>query len=267
MSIFGLANLLIEPDIAQVSVLFDGFTGQDGVCFQLDPTNAVRIDIADLDATYDLADGSSIEALAQGTVNGQPGQGVGTLHCDFIGVDGCEITVDFSSVGATTHRVVVFNQGTVIANISGHSGTVATAAQMPNSFGWGRVDNASSGTVEWSAPIQIAIGGGPTITGDKLRVYAESPTGAMTVLEDVCLSFNGTPDVVILNVVVQNPGDVNCDGAVAMLDTGAFVLALLDPSGYAVQYAECDVFNADMNTDGNIDGRDIQLFVQKVLNP
>jgi len=39
------------------------------------------------------------------------------------------------------------------------------------------------------------------------------------------------------------------------------VLALQDPTTYALTYPDCDVMNADCNTDGIVDFDDINAFV------
>lgn len=62
-------------------------------------------------------------------------------------------------------------------------------------------------------------------------------------------------------------GDVNCDDFVNSGDTGAFTLALIDPSGYRFAHPFCNRFWADMNRDGRVDGLDIQLFVENVVPP
>jgi len=268
---FGLAHPDFDADSQSLLVEFDGFTGSDGVCFQLNPTDAVRVDIAGLDSQdfFDFLIGASVTSQAQGAVNGVQGQDLGRVTqydcCGGTGNDGVELTADFSSAGATSHHVTVYNGGAIVADISGHTGPVGSTAGFSDWHGWNCVNGAPAATLGWSAPIQIAIAGGPTVTGDRLRVVAEHPSGAVSTLEDVCLSFNGTPDVLIQNVVTKHPGDMNCDGTVNMTDVPAFVTALLDPSTYAGQNPRCDLFNADFNSDGSSDARDIQQFIRKLL--
>jgi hypothetical protein len=66
---------------------------------------------------------------------------------------------------------------------------------------------------------------------------------------------NGVPDR------CEGLGDVNCDGALDAFDIEAFILALLDPVGYANQHPNCDRMRADINGDGPVDAFDIALFV------
>ncbi len=60
-------------------------------------------------------------------------------------------------------------------------------------------------------------------------------------------------------------GDLDCSGAVNLLDTPAFVLALIDPAAYDAAYDCCQ--NADLNGDGMINGEDIAWFVHQLLGP
>ena len=62
-------------------------------------------------------------------------------------------------------------------------------------------------------------------------------------------------------------GDLNCDGVANTSDVGPFVLALVDPSGYAAAFPNCSVIRADMNRDGIIDGRDVQGFAAAMIGP
>ncbi len=68
-------------------------------------------------------------------------------------------------------------------------------------------------------------------------------------------------------VTVAEPGDMNCDGAVDIAtDLPLFVSVLLDPAGYAPPPA-CALEQADMNEDGNVDGRHVTGFVGAMLAP
>jgi len=61
-------------------------------------------------------------------------------------------------------------------------------------------------------------------------------------------------------------GDMNCDGVTDMGDTTPFAMALVSPNDYAAQYPNCGIGLADMNQDAVIDGIDVQMFVDTLLN-
>ena len=74
-----------------------------------------------------------------------------------------------------------------------------------------------------------------------------------------------TSDPATLTIVTT--GDMNCNCVVNNSDIGPFVLALLDPVGYAGAYPGCVLLHGDLNLDGVVDGRDISLFVAALLGP
>lgn len=59
-------------------------------------------------------------------------------------------------------------------------------------------------------------------------------------------------------------GDLNCDGVVNNFDIDAFVLAVSDPTAFALAYPGCELRNADINRDGVVNNFDIDEFVRCV---
>ncbi len=64
-----------------------------------------------------------------------------------------------------------------------------------------------------------------------------------------------------VRLIPLTPGDVNCDGTVSVGDINPFVLALTDPEGYAAQFPDCELLNADCSNDGVVSVGDINCFV------
>ena len=62
-------------------------------------------------------------------------------------------------------------------------------------------------------------------------------------------------------------GDMNCDGVLDGFDVDPFVMAMVDPAQYAIQFPDCDINNGDINGDGDIDAFDIDPFVELVIGP
>jgi subtilisin family serine protease len=60
-------------------------------------------------------------------------------------------------------------------------------------------------------------------------------------------------------------GDLNCDCAIDAFDIEPFILAMTDPTGYAVHYPGCDWIRADVNGDGAVDAFDIAPFIERLL--
>ncbi|TWT45400.1 hypothetical protein RAS1_18230 [Phycisphaerae bacterium RAS1] len=61
-------------------------------------------------------------------------------------------------------------------------------------------------------------------------------------------------------------GDMNCDGAANVLDINAFVLAIIDPAGYAAMFPDCTIDNGDIDGDGDVTVLDINPFTDLLLN-
>jgi hypothetical protein len=57
-------------------------------------------------------------------------------------------------------------------------------------------------------------------------------------------------------------GDLNCDGIVNGLDVYGFVLALVDPASYAMEYPDWGRYNGDFSGDGEVSEADIVPFAQ-----
>lgn len=88
----------------------------------------------------------------------------------------------------------------------------------------------------------------------RIRVVARDADGRT--------GFDGSPaDFTINGTPAFLPGDMNCDGVVTVTDIGPFVLALTDPAGYAAQFPNCDLNNADINDDNAVSVTDIGPFV------
>ncbi|TWT42377.1 hypothetical protein RAS1_35080 [Phycisphaerae bacterium RAS1] len=60
-------------------------------------------------------------------------------------------------------------------------------------------------------------------------------------------------------------GDMNCDGEANVLDINAFVLALIDPTGYAAMFPTCNILNGDIDGDGQTNVLDINPFVALLI--
>ena len=61
--------------------------------------------------------------------------------------------------------------------------------------------------------------------------------------------------------------DVNCDGEVNLNDVVPFTQAMTDEATFRAGHPGCDPMNADLNRDGLIDGRDIQVFTDRLTQP
>lgn len=73
---------------------------------------------------------------------------------------------------------------------------------------------------------------------------------------------NGIPDNCEPNL---HRGDMNCDCAVNLADVPGFIEAVLDPVAYAAAHPTCSITNGDTQPDGQVNGLDVQAFVDVMM--
>jgi len=73
---------------------------------------------------------------------------------------------------------------------------------------------------------------------------------------------NGVPDDCEPNL---HRGDMNCDCAVNLADVPGFIEAVLDPVAYAAAHPTCSITNGDTQPDGQVNGLDVQAFVDVMM--
>ncbi|TWT45326.1 hypothetical protein RAS1_17490 [Phycisphaerae bacterium RAS1] len=119
-------------------------------------------------------------------------------------------------------------------------------------------------TLSWDDHIDGDLGaGGSVCHAFAAGAGAPRPQNRHTVRLRVTDSMGAqSTDYVV--VCVALPGDMNCDGAVNILDINPLVLALSDPAAYAAQFPDCDISNGDINGDGQTNILDINPFVALV---
>ena len=83
------------------------------------------------------------------------------------------------------------------------------------------------------------------------------------IVSNGCGSLTSAP----ATMTVIGQGDLNCDCAVGPVDVNAFVLALVNPTGYAAAFPACNRQRADVNGDTRVDGADIATFVRMLVAP
>ncbi len=106
--------------------------------------------------------------------------------------------------------------------------------------------------------------GGPAFD---LRMTAHPLNGEDAVYMTLIGQSSGAGAAIDLLVANTLDGDPGCDSVLNLNDIAPFVKALIDPTGYASEYPQCYIGSADRNNDGYIDGRDVRVFANELLNP
>ncbi len=154
---------------------------------------------------------------------------------------------EMATISASDVLLIEVAAGETRVEIAATGKVEASAAAKSTGF-YGMI--ASSSTVIVNLPNSIHIG---AFTG----------VGGSPLPEGIVIS-SCTSELVYASTL---EGDLNCDGVMDEADIEAFVLALVDPTGYLAAFPSCDLLRADMNGDGSGDGLDIQRFVEVLLAP
>jgi hypothetical protein len=105
--------------------------------------------------------------------------------------------------------------------------------------------------------LQAADGGGFKLSGT-----AGQPDAGAVAMTGAGFKLTGG----FWAISFATPGDLNCDGLINTFDIDPFVLALVDPTGYASTYPNCDIMSGDVNGDGLINVFDIDPFVECIIH-
>ncbi len=148
---------------------------------------------------------------------------------------------------------------------------VAVAGSSPFSYQW-QIEAAPPGSNAFTnladgviaASTAVASGTGtPTLS---VQLNGDSSLAGLAFR---CIVLNACGDDTSLAATLHIPtgprAEMNCDSAVNGEDIAAFLLAIIDPAGYAAAYPTCDVYGGDLNCDGSVDAADIEPFVNCVL--
>jgi len=209
-----------------------GSSGNDGV--RIDPPDDDCDGIADPANRIGVAyDGLIIPANGKHAINtkgtGAQGGLAGTTAFDVFleieGIDGLtqSITADFTSLGATTHTVQVYNDGVLAGS---HSGVASLVATIPSGHALHSLDATRSSddevvkTFTWTqtgGPFAFTIPGHPPVLGDQLRVTPENATVQVAAITSMSLTGRdlGAFTIVGETIVLLNtcPADVAPAGA------------------------------------------------------
>ncbi|MGE0478890.1 MAG: immunoglobulin domain-containing protein [Phycisphaerae bacterium] len=133
--------------------------------------------------------------------------------------------------------------------------SVSASGLAPLSYQWRRNGAALADDARISGATATSL----TISG----LLAADAGSYDVVVSNGCGSTISAAAALTVNPLYAR-GDCNCDGSIDNFDIDAFLVALLDPAGYATLYPGCDRNLADVNIDGAVDNFDIDPFVALV---
>jgi len=107
------------------------------------------------------------------------------------------------------------------------------------------------------------LDGSPPLTAS---IGIENSTGLFgTSIDPVTIGVGNTCRRLVRSTCASL-GDMNCDGLFNAADVEPFALALTDPAAHQQQFPGCDPLHGDINQDLSLDGRDINPFVNCLIN-
>ncbi len=191
-----------------------GSSGKDGVSIGLSNTHRFDVEWMPIGSEATTPTGASLRIQATGSLDGQPGQGLGFVVNQDTG-SAISIDADFSDFGSPTQLIQVFDNGILVGEVSGHTGPVATVPDWPIGVGKLGQENGGAGTKcyteTWEETIPIAIVGGPTLMGDELRILAE---GSFDIgeLDGFSVLLADTPDLTLTGEATDVTTTIFIDG-------------------------------------------------------
>lgn len=108
--------------------------------------------------------------------------------------------------------------------------------------------------------------GGATTTNLTITNLNAADSGNYTLVATSICDQTTSSQAAVVSVQCYTRGDCNCDGAVDNFDVDAFVLALVNPLGYVLDYPGCSTLSADVNNDGSVTNLDIDPFISCLIS-
>ena len=195
----GQAALVVSTNKLVIANL--GSSGQDGVRVSLNPGGSFAGGWEELDPSNTLPVGAFVESQLIGNAAGITNGVLGTTICTKAGTSNFVVTVDYSPLGASTHTVQVYNGSTLVAQVTGQTGTLCATLKLPP---WICTINPFLNN-DWPTGTEISINGGPTVTGTELLMIPDGGE-AIGSASAVQIFASQIPSITITNEV-ETPGE------------------------------------------------------------
>lgn len=205
----------LDASGGQLTVSNIGSSGLDGVSADLGETTSSCV-IWEFQDGQVPAPGASFRYDALGNLGGVPDQVFSSLVFDYVG-GSIQVSADSTPLGSSTHRVQVFDDQILLADLTGQTGPLVSMADSSKVSGLDIVvlsNKASSygyGEGKYSADCAMSLGDGSVVVGNKFRIYPEAHIAAPTSISGYALTAQDTPPLVItavLSGVVVPPNSV-----------------------------------------------------------
>ena len=269
----------LGPDVSNSQLLLTGLTNARGLDLDVPGGKMYWADTQDYAVYRANLDGSNVEAIATGSQTGRPTVDLVNAKVYYGGytqqvirrcnLDGSDNEIVITDTGHATGIALDLTSNKIYWTDSWNLHNYIARANLDNTgleilvdFGVAssglqdlEIDFAA-GKMYWCDDIgetEKGVSRADLDGGNLERIWA-SPAG-----------WNSGGLTLLLEAGLL--GDLNCDGVLNAFDIDPFVLALIDPAGYASAWPDCDIMLADINGDGEINAFDIDPFVELLTNP
>jgi hypothetical protein len=186
-----------------------GGSGGDGLAIDLKDVSHFDLTLA---PTRDQVQGACLSVSASGTFNGQTNfpLGLATLAHGVGPGGGCEVAVDFSSIGASQVKVDIYSNAQFVGTIAVPTGHVGTVFGNGNIIGCGKLGPPLP--CYWlriDAPFIFQSPTGPTFQGDEIRLLAANPAGQIQSLSQFRVQGCGLGQFVVTSESNSPPVEVD----------------------------------------------------------
>jgi hypothetical protein len=175
-----------------------GSSGQDGVEIALNPGNNFAASWLALDPSNALPVGAYVKSQMIGIAGAVTNGVLGTTTWTKAGTSNYTISVDYSPLGSSKHTVQVYNGATLVAQVTGQAASLVGTVKLPP----GTCTINTELNQEWPKALDIAINGGPTVTGTEILMIPEGGTSVSSISAERILAAH-IPSIIITQEIVS----------------------------------------------------------------
>lgn len=209
--ISALGGVELVPQGSSLTATGFGSSGQAGFAIGEKGVKVFQAFLAPIDPEDTSEAGAFVHAEAFGELNGLADQSLGTLAVTKTdtATTPFEVSADFSAIASPTQHVQLLKNGQVVVDLPGNSGSAAFASRWPIRIG--KLGGVTECYVQRFPPDTLfAIGGraAEAVTGDELRILAESQTATVGLKSELQLRAAGIPELTLTDVATGT--DAGC---------------------------------------------------------
>jgi len=166
-------------DMDTVRVSNIGSSGNDGVEIDFidfivgDMVTSFEMEMLEIDSLDILPQTAMLMIGVTGSVEGRAGSDIGIIEIEKVG-NKLEFLPNFTAVNSTTTTIEIFNNGSFVNRVTGHTGIAAMVSSDKWPIGLGSIDSGANVFTKWTSSLNITIPGFGTYFGNELRMTAES---------------------------------------------------------------------------------------------